>query len=311
MSSLFIDNKELESLLQTLQPYAKTGSMPTYIPELNQMNPDLFGCAVYKDEHIVAAGSADFLFTLQSVSKVISLALALMDHGEEKVFSKVGMEPTGDPFHTIQALEEEKPSKPLNPMINAGALAVTSLIAGNSGDEKIGRLLTFIHELTDNPSISVCEKTAKSERENADLNRALSYFMKSHDVIDGDMESLLDVYIKQCSIQLNCKDLARIGSIIGKKGRDPNSGRNIIPPRIARIVKTFMVTCGMYNASGEFAIKAGIPAKSGVSGALVAALPDGTGMGIISPPLDKKGNSAAGLKLLETLAEKYSLSIFS
>ncbi|MFB4164736.1 glutaminase A [Alteribacillus sp. JSM 102045] len=311
MNSLFIEEKELDALMKSIQPYAKKGSMPEYIPELNKMDPDLFGCAICNEDSMTAAGDADYLFTLQSVSKVISLALSLMDQGEEVVFSKVGMEPTGDPFHTIHALEEEKPSKPLNPMINAGAIAVTSLIAGKSGEEKIGRLLTFIHELTGNPAISICEKTARSEKENADLNRALSYFMKSHQVIDGDMESLLDVYIKQCSIQMNCKDLARIGSIIGKKGRDPNSGRNIIPPRIARIVKTFMVTCGMYNASGEFAIRAGVPAKSGVSGAMLGALPDGTGIGIISPPLDKKGNSAAGLKLLETLSQKYKWSIFT
>ncbi|SDG93561.1 L-glutaminase [Alteribacillus persepolensis] len=307
---MFIAQQELQALMEKAKPYAENGNIPDYIPALHEMDENLFGIVIRKDNEIVAAGDADHRFTLQSASKVISLALALMDKGEEVVFKKVGMEPTGDPFNTIQALEEEEPSKPLNPMINAGAIAVTSLIAG-SPEEKKRRLLDFVRELADNNKISICEKTAQSEWEHSDLNKALSYFMKSHNVIHGHIDELLDVYIKQCSIQVNCKELARIGSVIGGNGKDPVSGRQLIPPRIAAIIKTFMVTCGMYNASGEFAIRVGIPAKSGVSGALLGAHPNGIGFGIISPPLNEYGNSAAGIKVLEEVSQTYTLSIFS
>ncbi|WP_051302154.1 glutaminase A [Salibacterium aidingense] len=297
--------------MNAIQPASKSGTLASYIPALLDADPEAFGCVIYKGESFIEAGRTKDRFTLQSVSKIVSLALALMDQGEEQVFSRVGMEPTGNPFHTIQALEKEKPSKPLNPMINAGALVVTSLLEGNSGEETIGRFLAFLHELTGNPSIHICEKTAASERKHADLNRSLCYFLKSHGVLKGDVEGTLDIYINQCSVLMTCRDLARIGSIIGNEGRDPETGRGILPPRIAKIITTFMVTCGMYNASGSFAIKAGIPAKSGVSGALLGCLPDGTGIGVYSPPLDEKGNSAAGVRLLETLSEKYDLSIFS
>ncbi|MFB5660713.1 glutaminase A [Alteribacillus sp. HJP-4] len=308
--AIVMEEHELRQLVQSCRFAARNGKIPDYIPALKKADPGLFGCVVCNGEKTITAGEVEEPFTLQSVSKIISLALALMDKGEEAVFQKVGMEPSGDPFYTLQALEEGRPSRPMNPMINAGALAVTSLLAGNSTEEKLGRLLAFVHELTENTSINICEETAQSELEHADLNLALCHYMKSHGVVHGNMEELLEVYIKQCALRVTCRDLAKIGSVIGRNGNDPATGRSIIPPRIARIVKTFMVTCGMYNASGEFAIKAGIPTKSGISGALVSALPDGTGIGIVSPPLDEKGNSAGGVKLLETLAERRKLSIF-
>ncbi|RSL30410.1 glutaminase A [Salibacterium salarium] len=311
MSSLFINEEQLASMVEAARPVAAQGTVASYIPALSEADPNHFGCVIYNGSDTIKAGETDALFTLQSVSKILSLALALIDQGEDTVFSKVGMEPTGDPFYTVQALEEEKPSKPLNPMINAGALVVTSLLPGKTESEKISRFLTFIRELTGNPSIAVCEKTAASEKEHADLNRALCYFMKSHDVLKEDVEMILNVYIKQCSILLNCEDLARIGSIIGNNGVDPASKKSIMPPHIAKIVTTFMITCGMYNESGSFAIKAGIPTKSGVSGALLSGLKNGTGIGVYSPPLDNKGNSAAGIHFLESLSNVYNLSIFS
>jgi glutaminase len=233
-----------------------------------------------------------------------------MDRGEEEVFSKVGMEPTGDPFNSISKLESSVPSKPLNPMINAGALAVTNMINGSTVDEQIGRFLALLHEMTGNSSIQYSEEVAKSEFQTASLNRALAYFMQEHGLIEGDVEDLIDLYTKQCAIEINCHDLAQIGMVIANDGRLPETGREVLPKRIAKLVKTFMATCGMYNASGEFAIKVGIPSKSGVSGGILSSYPGLLGIGIYGPALDKKGNSIAGIKLLEMLSSRYELSIF-
>ena len=305
------DKIQLDGMIEKARTYISKGEVASYIPALANAKKTTLAMAIYdKNEQCFAAGDVNELFTLQSISKVLSLALVLMDHGPSKVFSKVGMEPTGDPFNSIAKLETNVPSKPLNPMINAGALAVTNMIEGNSIENKLQRLLLFIHELTGNDSIQVNNEVAKSEFETADLNRSLAYFMRQHDVIKGDIESLLHLYTQQCAIAVNCKDLAKIGYILANEGKDPNNKKQIIPIDIARIVKTFMVTCGMYNASGEFAIKVGIPAKSGVSGGILGAVPYGIGIGIYGPSLDDKGNSIAGIKLLEMLAKEYQLSIF-
>ncbi|MBP1914401.1 glutaminase [Lederbergia galactosidilyticus] len=220
------------------------------------------------------------------------------------------MEPTGDPFNSVAKLESMTPSKPLNPMINAGALAVTHMIKGNSVDERFQRLLTFIRELAGNDTIQYNKEIARSEFETAHLNRALCYFLKQHRIIDEDVEPLIDLYTKQCAIEMNCLDLSRIGVVFALDGGDPQTGKQIMPANIARICKTFMVTCGMYNASGEFAIKIGIPAKSGVSGGIMGAVPGKFGIGIFGPALDDKGNSIAGIKLLELLSKNYQLSMF-
>lgn len=301
----------LEEMVLEAKKYTKYGSVANYIPALGTANPDTLSVAIYrgKDDYI-SAGSIHEKFTLQSISKVLTLALALMDRGEEYVFSRVGMEPTGDPFNSIVKLESNKPSKPLNPMINAGALAVTNMILGESIDEKLGRLLSLLHEMTNNTDLSYSEKVAKSEFETAFLNRSLCYFMKQHDVVEGNVEELLDLYTKQCAILVDCHDLAKLGYVIANEGRNPVTNRQIIPLHITRILKTFMVTCGMYNSSGEFAIKVGIPAKSGVSGGIMCSVPHGVGIGIYGPALDDRGNSVAGMKLLERLSSRHDLSIF-
>jgi glutaminase len=258
----------------------------------------------------VKAGEIETYFTLQSISKVLTLALALMDHGQEYVFERVGMEPTGDPFNSIAKLETVNPSKPLNPMINAGALAVTNMIKGKNKEEKFERIITFVRNLTNNHTISVSEKVAQSEYDTAWLNRSLCYFLKEHGIIQGDVEELMELYTKQCAIQMRSLDLAKIGAVFALNGKHPETGMQLIPEKIARLCKTFMVTCGMYNASGEFAIKVGIPAKSGVSGGILAVVPNRYGIGIFGPSLNEKGNSISGIRLLELLSAKYSLSIF-
>lgn len=302
---------ELNALIAEAKTYTPYGKVADYIPALGKVNPhDLSMAIYYPDGRCVSAGDIDKKITLQSISKVISLAFVLMDCGEDYVFERVGMEPTGDPFNSIAKLEKMAPNKPLNPMINAGALVVTHMIKGNNVEERFFRLLQFVKELTNDSSVTYSEEVASSELESAYLNRALCYFLKQHRLMNEDVEDLMNLYTKQCAIEMNCLDLARIGVVFAMDGMDPETGKQIIPKDVARICKTFMVTCGMYNASGEFAIKIGIPAKSGVSGGIMGAVPGRFGIGIFGPALDDKGNSIAGIKLLELLSKYYRLSMF-
>ena len=302
---------ELKKLVDEAIKYTSGGKVADYIPELGKANPHDLSIAInYPDGKCMSAGNIDKKITLQSISKVISLALVLMERGDRYVFERVGMEPTGDPFNSMIKLETVDPGKPLNPMINAGALVVTHMIKGNSVEERFQRLLSFIRELAGDPDITYNHKVAHSEFETAYLNRSLCYFLKQHHTITEDVETLMDLYTKQCAIEMNCLDLARMGMIFAMDGVDPQTGKVVIPEHIARICKTFMVTCGMYNASGEFAIKIGIPAKSGVSGGIMGAVPGKFGIGIFGPALDEKGNSIAGMKLLELLSRNYKLSMF-
>ncbi|WP_175988740.1 glutaminase A [Bacillus sp. Marseille-Q1617] len=304
------DQNLLGELVEISRSFASYGKVADYIPALSDQNPDDLAICIYSiNNESYYAGDHLKKFTLQSISKVITLALVLMDNGEEEVFSKVGMEPTGDPFNSIAKLETNKPSKPLNPMINAGALAVTNMINGDTVVEKWERLIEFISHLT-GQQVTNNEDVAYSELQTANLNRSLCYFMKQHGVITGNVEDLLVLYTKQCAVEMNCVDLAKIGAVFANDGLDPESGKQLITRDVARICKTFMVTCGMYNSSGEFAIKVGIPAKSGVSGGIMGSVPGRCGIGIFGPALDEVGNSIAGVKLLEGLSAKYSWSIF-
>ncbi|WP_174734972.1 glutaminase A [Mesobacillus harenae] len=304
-------NSELNELILQAKRETEGGRVADYIPALAKANPADFSVAIiHPDGLCISAGDIDKKFTLQSISKVLTLALALCDNGEKYVFSKVGYEPTGDPFNSIIKLETNNPSKPLNPMINAGALAVTHLIKGDSVPDRIEHILKFVRKLAGNDKITYSKQVAESELATSNLNRALCYFMKQHGVINEEVEELMDLYTKQCAIEMDCLDLARIGVVFSLDGKDPQSGEQLLPAEVARLCKTFMVTCGMYNASGEFAIRVGIPAKSGVSGAIMGSVPNQFGIGIYGPALNDIGNSSTGIRLLEILSEKYSLSMF-
>jgi glutaminase len=304
-------SEELNELVLEAKKYTKYGKVADYIPELKKAHPHDLSVAIYHPNGTCrSAGDIQQKITLQSISKVLTLALALIDCGEESVFRKVGYEPTGDPFNSIIKLEIMNPTKPLNPMINAGALAVTHMIKGKNIEDRLNRILTFVQELTNNPNVTYSQEVAKSEFETAHLNRSLCYYMKQYGVINEDVEELMDLYTKQCAIEMDCLDLARIGIVFAMDGVEPITNKRIMPVDVARICKTFMVTCGMYNASGEFAVRVGIPAKSGVSGGIMGAVPNRFGIGIFGPALDDKGNSIAGLKLLEMMSIKYALSMF-
>jgi glutaminase len=301
----------LNKIVEESKLYTKDGKVASYIPELSKANPEHVGVAIVQTNgKIRCAGDYETKFTIQSVSKPIALLQALMDNGEEEVFSRVGMEPTGDPFNSIVRLETFDGSKPLNPMINAGAIAVSSLIKGNNNEEKFERLLALFKRLSNNPDLTVNEEVYLSEKQTGDRNRAMAYFMKDLGSIRGSVEEVLDLYFRQCSIEVTCLDIANIGAFLANHGRDIKTGEQIIPVRYMNIVKTIMMTCGMYDASGEFAVNVGVPGKSGVGGGIMCAAPNRMGIGVFGPSLDKKGNSIAGLRVLEDLSKELQLNIF-
>lgn len=303
--------KLLESLVENNKCYGKEGKLASYIPALLRANPDDLGVAIVDLQgRKYCAGDCHKKFTIQSISKVVSLILALSDNGRENVFKKVNVEPTGDEFNSIVNLEKKDQTKPYNPMINAGAIVTTSLIYGESEEDKFNRILDFMRKATNNPSIGLNEEVYLSEKETGDRNRALAYFMKSNGMLEGNIEEILDLYFKQCSIEATALDLAMFGSVLANEGVAPWNSERLISRENCRIVKTIMVTCGMYDASGEFAVKIGIPAKSGVGGGILGTVPRWMGIGVYGPALDKKGNSIAGLHLLKDLSEELDLSIF-
>jgi glutaminase len=220
------------------------------------------------------------------------------------------MEATGDAFNSIIKLETAKPKKPLNPMINAGAIAIDSLVTGKDPEDKFQRLLGFFRKLCANDNLWYNELVYASEKETGYRNRALAHFMKDINILEGDVEEVLDLYFRQCSIQVDSRDIAMLGAVLALDGISPVTGEAMVPKKLARMVKTFMVTCGMYDGSGEFAIKVGLPAKSGVGGGIMAVVPGNMGIGVFSPALDARGNSVGGVKALEFLSEKMDLSIY-
>lgn len=303
--------RELPQWLEESRRMAAAGKVATYIPGLAEARPDALGislCGIRGER--VKAGETEEPFTMQSVSKVFSLLLALLDSGEAGVFAKVGKEPTGDDFNSILKLELVDPGKPFNPFINAGAIAIASLIEGRTPEEKSERLLEFIRMLADDPSITWNKRIYESERETAYRNRSLAYYLKDNGILEGDVEATLDIYFRQCAIEVGTCQLARMALVLANRGCDPATGHCYIPRKYVQIATSFMTTCGMYNASGEFALEAGIPAKSGVSGGIMALIPGQLGIGVYGPALNEKGNSVAGVHMLSMLSERFEWSIF-
>ena len=272
--------KLLETLVEKNKKYGNDGQLASYIPALLEANPNDLGVAIVDVEgRKYYAGQCEKNFTIQSISKVVSLILALGDNGRTNVFKRVDVEPTGDGFNSIVNLETKDKKRPYNPMINAGAIATTSLIYGEDGEDKLERIIKFMRKATNNPNISINEEVYVSERRTGDRNRALAYFMKSNGMLQGDVEEILELYFRQCSIEANAIDLAMFGSVLANDGVTPWNGERLMSRETCRIVKTIMVTCGMYDASGEFAVHIGIPAKSGVGGGILATVPRRMGIG--------------------------------
>ncbi len=300
----------LEKLIKNNREITNLGNVADYIPELSKANKEDLGiCILDNNGNIYCAGEYQTKFTVQSISKVVALMLAILDNGEEYVFARVGMEPSGDPFNSIRKLETSSRGKPYNPMINAGAIAVSSMIKGDDVKDKFRRLLDFFKEISEDQTLEINSKVYLSESETGNKNRSMGYYLKDEGIIKGNVEEALEIYFKQCSIEVTAITIAKLGLFIANEGRN-SLGEEIISPRISRIVKTLMVTCGMYDSSGEFAVRVGLPSKSGVGGGIVSVVPNKLGIGIYSPSLDSKGNPVAGISLLEDICNELKCRIF-
>ena len=295
----------LGQILEESRSAAAGGKLACYIPELANADPDQIGAYVLAGDGACFAGDWDALFTMQSVVKPLILLLALQDNGVESVRKLVGVEATGKPFDTFNYTDQALKNEHINPMINAGAIALCTLIKGDTYQEKIERLLNFARALAKNPALEIDRQVYLSEKATGNKNRALAYMLSAYRMINEDVETLLDCYFGACSIKVSCKDLANIAYALAHC--DTNG---IINEEDARFVNAILMTSGMYDGSGEFALSVGVPAKSGVGGGIMAVVPGRMGIGVYSPLLDKKGNSQAGKRILELLSQKLHLSVF-
>lgn len=302
--------KLLDRLIEENRHLTKHGQVASYIPMLKKANPNDIGiCIGDVDGNFYCSGAYNKKFTIQSISKVIALLLALKDNGEEKVFKKVGMESTDEPFNSFYKLDLSYEKKPANPMINSGAIVTTSLIKGN-GEEKFNRILNVVRKITGNDSIDYNREVYLSEKGSGDRNRAIGYLLKNKGLLEGDVEEVLDAYFKQCSIEVDCQDLAKIGVLLANKCQFSNGEERLCNKDIASILIAIMTTCGMYDFSGEFAARVGIPSKSGVSGGILSVVPNRFGIGVYGPALDNHGNSIVGYGILQNLSRELNLNIF-
>jgi len=301
----------LEEIIEQCAPYKAMGKPASYIPELAKGDVNDLGMyVILNNGQTFKAGDYKKPFSIQSVVKPILLLLALMDHGMEEVRKTIGVEATGKPFDAINVTDQHLEQQHINPMVNMGAIAMCTMIRGKDYEERFQRLLGLTRHLAGNPAIELDEAVYLSEKRTGNKNRALAYLLKSYGLIEDDVEEVLDCYFKACSIKVTCKDLARIAYVFANRGKLPITDERVFPAEFAHYVNAVLVTCGMYDGSGDFAVRVGVPAKSGVGGGIMAVVPTRMGIGIFSPGLDEKGNSLAGTKALEELSRRMYLSIF-
>ena len=304
-------NTLLEQIVKECGHYAAQGHVATYIPQLAVTDPNKIGIYIVSDDSKDSyAGDCFDKFTMQSVVKPLILLLALKDSGIEKVRALVGVEATGKPFDAFNYSDQALTGAHINPMINTGAIALCTLIDGESYDIKFARLLEFTRMLAGNPDLQVDESVYLSEKETGSKNRALAYMLKAYGMIQDPVEEILDCYFKACSILVDCRDLARIANVFAHHGMNPATGVQIFSKEFARYVTATLATCGMYDGSGEFALNVGFPAKSGVGGGIMGVIPNRMGIAVFAPSLDKSGNSMAGVKMLAKLSQILELSIY-
>lgn len=255
------------------------------------------------------AGDCDMPFALQSLSKVFVYALALEDHGRDHVLGRVGVEPSGDAFNSI--VLDERHHRPYNPMVNAGALVTTDLVRGKDPEEKFERILSRLRLYSGNDTLDVDADILEHELRTADRNRATAYLMRSEDMIAGDVEEILTLYLQQCSVKVTCRDLAVMAATLANGCVNPVTGERVLPRKHVRDVLSVMYTCGMYDAAGQWACEVGVPAKSGVSGGILAAVPGKGGLAVFSPGLDAYGNSVRGVAVCEEVSDRLGLHVFA
>ncbi|HLR20620.1 MAG TPA: glutaminase A [Tissierellaceae bacterium] len=300
----------LEKIINKNKNLTIEGKVADYIPVLSKANPKDIGVTLIDNKgNLHKSGDYNKKFTIQSISKVLTLMLAIIDNGEEYVFERVGYEGTDDPFNTLYKLDLSYIDKPANPMINSGAILTTSLIK-NKEEGRFNRILDIIRKISKNPNISYNEEVYLSEKSTGDKNRALVYTMKSRGMLEGNVEQILDDYFKQCSIEVDTVDLANIAFFLSNKCKGLEFYGKITKEKLSSILVGIMNNSGMYNFSGQYAVEVGIPSKSGVAGGIMGVVPSKVGIGVYSPALDKYGNSKVGYEIMKDLSKELNLSLF-
>ncbi|MER5810887.1 glutaminase [Streptomyces sp. NPDC002033] len=297
----------LERIAADVAPLVGSGTPAEYIPALASVDPGQFGMALADlDGNVYGAGDWRTPFSAQSVTKVFALALALAEGGDS-LWERVGREPSGNPFNSLVQLEYEN-GIPRNPFINAGALVVTDRLQTLTGDAS-SELLDFLRQESGNPEIGFDAEVAASEQEHGDRNAAVAHFMASYGNLDNPVPALLDHYFWQCSIEMSCGDLALAGRFLARHGLRADGSR-LLTRSEAKQINAVMLTCGTYDAAGEFAYRVGLPGKSGVGGGIIAVVPGRCTLAVWSPGLDAQGNSVAGVAALDRFTTLTGLSIF-
>jgi len=287
----------------------RSGAVASYIPELSRANPDWFGIAIATvDGHVYQVGDTQLPFTIQSISKAITYGLALEDNGLARMQGKVGVEPSGEAFNSISL--EAQTGRPLNPMINAGAIATSGLIHGEQDKGPMQRIMACFERYAGH-GMAIDDKVYRSESETGHRNRAIAHLLYGYGILDRTPEEVLDIYFRQCSILVTARDLALIGACLANNGVNPVTGVTAISGKYVEKVLSVMSSCGMYDYSGSWLHDVGLPAKSGVGGGIMAVLPGQFGLGVFSPPLDAKGNSVRGIAACRRISEDLQLHLFN
>ena len=296
----------LESLVGEVRPHLTDGAVSTYLPELAQARADDLAVAVdLGSGELLTAGSVGTRFTVQSVVKVFTLLLALHDRGEQHVFQRVGREQGVGTYDSFETFHRDT-GVPVNPFVNSGALAVVDMLHGADAEVRVERVLGLLRKIAGNPGITVNEQTARSELARSDHNRALCWYLRSRGIVGMDVEELLLAYCRMCAIEVDVVDLARAGRALASTTGVP-APDGVLNPSFTRLVRRLLLVTGMYEASGLYACDVGIPAKCGVSGAMVGAVADRAGIGIYGPALDRSGNSVGGIRMMGLLAERLDI----
>lgn len=299
--------KKIEKSIKKSERFIGEGELATYIPELANVDPNGFALSIVTTTgDVYNFGDIDTVFSMQSISKVISLIMALNDNTIQDVFEKVGTEPTKYKFNSLIPIDD----KPSNPLINAGAITTASLIVGKDVDEKFQRVLNLVKKLSDSEKISFLKEVYTSEMETTDVNKSIAYYLRSKKIFSLNADEVLDLYIRNCSIGINASELAHLGAVLANGGSDLVTGDEMVSRETVKIVLAQMASCGMYEESGEFLLNVGIPSKSGVSGAILGIVPGKCGICTYSPRLDNSGNSVRGKNLLKILSNDLNLNIF-
>ncbi len=301
--------KILAEILDEVRPLIGQGKVADYIPALACVENHKLGIAVYTNQgEVICAGDAEEPFSIQSISKVLSLTLALGLYSPKELWARVGKEPSGQAFNSLIQLEMEQ-GIPRNPFINAGAIVVADMLQSRLSAPR-QRLIEFARKLSGNPSLVYDKVVAASEMLHSDRNAAIAYLMRSFGNFENDVLPVLNNYFHACAIRMSCVDLAKTFSYLANKGRMVHNGQSIITETQSKQLNALLATCGLYDGAGEFAYRVGMPGKSGVGGGIVAVVPGDMTIAVWSPELDRSGNSLAGTTALELLSERIGRSIF-